>query len=89
MEQDPRDTVAFNADDPDPDADDFYQTFATYAMVLKNENSLIEIALRQDLSEKWQEKCRRESRVLPRCIVFHAMSKPSAGRRRRRGRKQL
>lgn len=84
MEHEPRAALAFNGNDPDPDADEFHQTSATYAMVLEDENYLIEIVLRQDLSEKWKERCRRERRTLPRCIVFHAMRKPRIVQRRRR-----
>lgn len=59
-----------------PHDDDFvFGTPSTLANVKVDRHRRLEIALRQDLSDKWKEICDTLNLQLPRCVVFHAMYK--------------
>ena len=84
MSHAPEDLYAIRPNHPDLEADSIYETRATYASALETRESGIEIVLRQYLSVRWRESCRRRRAWLPRCVVFHAMRLPLSALRGRR-----
>ncbi len=71
MERDPQTFLIYMENCPDPELDEIYQTVAT-RIVCATKSGLLEIALRQNLSDDWVEKCNRYSLRVPCCLVFHA-----------------
>lgn len=70
---------------PNLDLDGIYGTVATYASALvPNRGGGIEIALRQNLSEEWRERCDQLQQWRSQCIVFHALWLPRSSLRKRK-----
>lgn len=85
MEHDPEGLYAIRANKPNLDLDGIYGTVATYASALvPNSGGGIEIALRQNLSDKWRERCEQFQQWRSQCIVFHALWLPRSSLRKRK-----
>ena len=85
MEHELEDLYAIRENKPNSDLDGIYKTVATYASALvPKSGGGIEIALRQNLSDEWKEKCRQLQQWRSQCLVFHALWLPRSSLRKRK-----
>ena len=69
IQRHPQTLLAYTENPPDPEAEKFYRTIATYA-VGEMEGRWLEIALRQDLSHEWTAQCENTTYMFRAAMCF-------------------